>query len=98
MKKPATRYNYARKRQATFRGVVRAAICLYLSYLGIQLAFEAYKGDSTISFPVGVLICAVFLVIAVVFGIYAINHYRRDLKEAELTPEEIAYLDEDEDA
>lgn len=97
MRKEKPRYSFQRKNQATFRGVTRGVMSLYLAYLGFQMIKSCLNGEesaSTWATPVG----AVFIVIAVFVGIYAWKHYRTDMKNAELTPTEIAMLEEEDDS
>lgn len=97
MRKEKPRYSFQRKNEATFRGVLRGAMSFYLAYLGCQVIKDYLNGEqsaSTWGAPAG----AAFILIAACFGIYAWKHYRTDMKNAELTPRELAMLEEEDDS
>ena len=88
------RYHFQRKNEATFRGVLRGAMSFYLAYLGWQMIKDYLNGEqgtSSWGAPAG----AAFILIAVIFGIYAWKHYCADMKNAKLTPKELAMLEEE---
>ena len=78
--------------KATFRGVVAA----YIAYLGYKLIRDA---EASWSIVVG----AVFIVVALAFGVYAFRRWRIDLEAARLPDEDESEAedgdgeDEDED-
>ncbi len=95
MAKEAPKYDYARKRQAVFKAVIRAAMTLYLTYLAFQLFRDLFSGTPSMPVPFILLAGTAFLVIAIAIGIYAFRHYRTDLKDAELTSTELARLEQE---
>lgn len=97
MRKEKPRYHFQRKNEATLRSVFRGIISLYLAYLGYQMISNYLDGKGEVSLWVA-LAGAIFILIAIVFGIYAWRHYRADMKAAELTPTELAMLEEEDDS
>lgn len=89
-------YDLFRKNQANLHGLLRAAVSLYLLFLAYQLAFAG--GDDP-SFPPAARIAAgiLFAVCAAAFGVYTFQQYQAECRKAELTDEEIAALERDED-
>jgi len=85
------RYHVVRKQQADLRALLRGLVSAYLLYLAFRLASG---GGSELPPPVRALICVLFLAGGVLFGLYTWKQYRTALKEAELTPEEEAKLND----
>ena len=96
MGKEPHKYNYQRKNKANIRAALRAAVALYIIYLGWQI-IAGSSADSGSSMPewVAFLIGGGFILAAVLFGLYTWRRYRTDMKGAELTPEELAEEDSD---
>jgi len=84
------RYHVVRKQQADLRALLRGLVSAYLLYLAFRLA----AGGSELPPPIRVLICVLFLAGGALFGLYTWKQYRTALKEAELTPEEEAKLND----
>lgn len=84
------RYHVVRKQQADLRALLRGLVSAYLLYLAFRLA----SGGSELSPLVRALVCVLFLAGGALFGLYTWKQYRTALKEAELTDEEEAKLND----
>lgn len=87
-------YDIFRKNQANLRMLLRGLVSLYLCFLAYRLVLSG--GDDL---PLAVRITAgiLFAVCAAAFGVYAFRRYRTECREAELTEEELAALEQSED-
>lgn len=87
-KKPQPRYDGQKRSKANISAVLRFVVAFYLAYLGRMIARNSGGEDTTMEPWVGKLICGVFFVAAIGFGIYSLKRYQADLKAAELPNEE----------
>lgn len=86
------RYHIVRKQQADMKALLRGLVTAYLLYLAWKLGVS---GGSDLPAVARLLAVGLFAVGAVLFGGFAWKQYRSALKEAELTPEELAELERD---
>ena len=94
-KKTQPRYDPQKRSKATISAVLRSIVAFYLAYLGWTVAQNAGGPDTTMKPWMGWAICAVFMAVAIVFGVYTLKRYQADLKAAEL-PQEGRQEDKDE--
>ncbi len=85
------RYHVVRKQQADLKALLRGLVAAYLLYLAWKLGVS---GGSDFPAAAQLLIGGLFAVGAVLFGWFTWRQYRTALKEAELTPEEEAELND----
>ena len=90
------RYHAYRKSQADLRATLRAVVTAALLYFAWRLAHYAGE-DPTFPPILAYVMCGVFAVAAIAFGVYTVKSYLAALREAELTPEEEKALLQDED-
>ena len=94
-RKTQPQYDPQKRSRATISAVLRSIVAFYLAYLGWTVAQNADGPDTTMKPWMGWAICAVFMAVAIVFGVYTLKRYQADLKAAEL-PREERREDEDE--
>ena len=82
------RYDERKRSKASISAVLRSIVAFYLAYLGWTIAQNSGGADTTMTRPVGWLICAVFTACGIAFGVYTLKSYQRDMKEAQLPDKE----------
>ncbi len=80
-------YDPQKRSKATIRGVLRSIVAFYLAYLGWTVAQNAGGPDTSMPKWAGWAFCAVFMAVAIGFGVYTLRRYQADLKDAELPRE-----------
>ena len=86
-KKDQPRYNEQMRSKASIAAVLRSIVAFYLAYLGWTIAQGSGGEDTTLAPWMGWAICAVFIVVAIGFGVYTLKRYQAELKAAELPSE-----------
>lgn len=84
MKQERFEYDVQKRARAGTAATLRAAVSVYLIYLGWTVIRGIRNGDSPVPIWVGGLAALVFAVAAIGFGVYAWKIYRRDLEAARL--------------
>ncbi len=74
----------AKRARAINSATLRACVSLYLIYLGYQVIRNGINGETTMSLPLCFLFGALLIAAAFGFGIYIINRYRTDLRNARI--------------
>ena len=87
-RKEQPRYDEQKRSRATISAVLRSIVAFYMAYLGWTIAQNSGGADTTMQPWQGWAICAVFMAVAIGFGVYTLKRYQTDLKAAELPPEE----------
>lgn len=82
------RYDERKRSRASISAVLRSIVAFYLAYLGWTIAGNSGGENTTMTRPVGWLICAAFTLAGIAFGVYTLKCYQRDLKEAQLPEKE----------
>ena len=83
-RKEQPRYNEQMRSKASISAVLRSIVAFYLAYLGWTIAQNSGGEDTTMQPWMGWAICAVFMAVAIGFGVYTLKRYQADLKAAEL--------------
>ena len=94
-KKDQPRYNEQMRSKASIAAVLRSIVAFYLAYLGWNVAQNSGGEDTSMTPLMGWVICGVFLVVAIGFGVYTLKRYQAELKAAELPPEGTVQPSED---
>ena len=94
-RKDQPRYNEQMRSKASISAVLRSIVAFYLAYLGWTIAQNSGGPDTTMQTWQGWAICALFMVVAIGFGVYTLKRYQADLKAAELPEEKGDETDED---
>ena len=96
-KKDQPRYNEQMRSKASIAAVLHSIVAFYLAYLGWTVAQNSGGEDTTMAPWTGWVICAVFILVAIGFGVYTLKRYQAELKAAELPPEETIQPSENDD-
>ena len=78
------RYDEKKRSRANISAVLRSIVAFYLAYLGVTIAQNSGGPDTPMEAWVGWVICALFCVVAIAFGMYTLRRYQSDLKAAEI--------------
>ena len=81
-------YDEQMRSKASISAVLRSIVSFYLAYLGWTIAQNSGGESTTMQTWQGWGICAIFMAVAIGFGVYTMKRYQDDLKAAELPPEE----------
>lgn len=77
-------YDIQKRARAGTRATLRAAVALYIVYLGWSVIRGVREGTSAMAPWIGWTAGLVFIAAALGFGVYALRRYRLDLEEARL--------------
>ena len=86
-KEPRFQYDIQKRARAGTSGTLRAAVALYILYIGYTLLRDTMAGVSSLPAWLGWLAGLVFMGAAVAFGVYTYRRYRAELAAAKLPPE-----------
>lgn len=94
--KEKKRYHVVRKNKADAKVMLRGAVCGYLLYLAWRLVNRSVA-EPSLPLAAGWVVGGLFAAAAAAFGIFSWREYRKALREAELSPEEAAALDREQE-
>ena len=78
-------YDEQKRSRASITAVLRSIVAFYLAYLGFTIAQSSGTEATTMTPAVGWAICAAFTAAGIAFGVYTLNRYQLDLKNAEIS-------------